>query len=429
MGEGLSLCVGLHLQWDSSSKNQNTARSNEQIDSIVTYVRDKCSALPFTLTAVIPKGAYLYLRFLDISKCLSFACTLSQQHMWGTFLVSGVRITVALIDKYRWKNVMRLTTTGEDPCTEETVTVLKSTFAEMLENMDATIVYCLALETVFVCTGSPKSKNMILNSLGKSKYKVGHLSLRLLQTTKTRTRKRKWGQESKDLVDYKYVRLSEKVTADLVQKAEEAVNSLDPLDDPEDSQNNITRLSTVQAKLREHISRNGSRIDDCVQENELQAKAKAVRRKISQTLSDQKVCVDNTLAEFLGTEADTNAAALVLKQCEESRRTGDLRSKLSSEAITRVEGLVSSIAHDDERVVLRIHKFLNGLPLLISDIVEQVEDEYNEDVALLCGRLVQAQAALHRDAVSRKTEDLETLYLCDMLYNLAGELRKQLNPL
>ena len=174
------------------------------------------------------------------------------------------------------------------------------------------------------------------------------------------------------MFDYKYVRLSEKVTDELVQKVKEAVNSLNPLDVPEDSQDNIARLFAVQAKLREHISRTWSKIDVYTQENELQAKAKAVRRKISQTLSDQKVCVDNTLAEFLGTGADTNAAALVLKQCEESRRTGDLRSKLSSEAITRVEGLFSSTVHGDEQVVLRIHKLLNGLPFLISDIVELV---------------------------------------------------------
>ena len=130
-------------------------------------------------------------------------------------------------------------------------------------------------------------------------------------------------------------------------------------------------------------------MDVCEQENELQAKAKAARRKISQTLPDQKTCVDNTLAEFLGTGAETNATALELKQCEESRSTGDLRSKLSYEAITRVEGLVSSTVHGDERVVLRIHKFLTGLPLLILDIVQPIKFEYNEDVNLLRGRLVQ----------------------------------------
>ena len=100
--------------------------------------------------------------------------------MWETLLVAGVRIAVALIDKYRLKNVMRLTTDGEDPCTEETVTVLQSTFAEMLANINATIVYCLDPETVFVCTDSPKSKNMILNSLRKYKYTAGHFSLRIL---------------------------------------------------------------------------------------------------------------------------------------------------------------------------------------------------------------------------------------------------------
>ena len=78
---------------------------------------------------------------------------------------------------------------------------------------------------------------------------------------------------------------------------------------------------------------------------------------------------------------------------------------------------------------MRIHKFLSGLPLLISDNVELVEYEYNQDVELICGRLVQVKDALHRDAVSRKTEDIEMLHLCDMLYNLAGQLRKELNSL
>ena len=140
---------------------------------------------------MIPKGAYLYLRFLDISKCLSLACTLLQQHMWETFLVSRVRITVAPVDNYQWKNGMRLTTNGEYLCTEETVTVLKSTFPRMLANMDATIMYCLDFETVFVCTETPKSKNIILSSLGKCKYKVVHLSLCVLQTIKARIRKLK----------------------------------------------------------------------------------------------------------------------------------------------------------------------------------------------------------------------------------------------
>ena len=64
---------------------------------------------------------------------------------------------------------MRLTTNGEDPCTEEIVIFLKSTFTEMFSNMNATIVYCIDVEMVFICTDSPKSKAMILNSLGKGK--------------------------------------------------------------------------------------------------------------------------------------------------------------------------------------------------------------------------------------------------------------------
>ena len=123
------------------------------------------------------------------------------------------------------------------------------------------------------------------------------------------------------MVNYKYGRLSEKVTSELMQNAEEAVYTLDPLYNSDDSENNITQLSAIQAKLREHISREGSKIDVYTQENELRARAKAVRRKISQTLSDQKVCEGNTLAEFPGPEADTNQAGLVLKQCKESRRT------------------------------------------------------------------------------------------------------------
>ena len=141
---------------------------------------------------------------------------------------------------------MLLTTNGEHPCTEETVTVLICTFEEMLANMVETIVYCLDLQTVFVCIDSSKSKNIILNSLIKCKYKVGNYGHRVPQTTKTLSRKRRWGQESKYLVEYKCISLSEKAAAELMQRAEEAVNSLNSYDDPEDSQSNFTRLSAVQ---------------------------------------------------------------------------------------------------------------------------------------------------------------------------------------
>ena len=68
---------------------------------------------------------------------------------------------------------------------EDKVVVPKSTFAEMFAIMDVIIVYCLDLRTVFVCTDSAKSKNIILSSLGKWKYKKGHLSLRVLQAIKS----------------------------------------------------------------------------------------------------------------------------------------------------------------------------------------------------------------------------------------------------
>ena len=103
-----------------------------------------------------------------------------------------------------------------------------------------------------------------------------------------------------------------------------------------------------QAALVKHTSRNESKIYVCEQENEPQAKAKAALRNNSQTHSVQRAFADNILAESLGNEAETNRAALELKQCEESRRTGDLLSKLSSEAISRLEGLVSSTVHGDE---------------------------------------------------------------------------------
>ena len=267
-------------------------------------LRSMFSEFPIRFSDVRVQKGEIMLVFENSEQGFSYGLKLIEENNWEQpFRVSNSQLTISSIDKYRWRNIIRLGASGSSLCSEEVKRSLQLSLTSCIEILDVRVGICTVRQELFVFLTNSRDKNLCTDQIIRRKFVFAGQTLKTLQTIrrKIRRRKRVWDDRKAEEKQTKYLKFAENKSNLLMRLVDEAVEELDPLADEEIVQGSQNKLFHLQMRLKSEL-RNRNLIRDG-DERTLSGYAHDLREKIRDSLHSKKGELDHTLADVQNVES------------------------------------------------------------------------------------------------------------------------------